>query len=269
MTFRRSDGPADRAESERLLDGARAGRPPQPGDDPLTHLLAAAATPAGPGELPGEEQAVAAFRAARANPVPAPAPAPRRRRIRVGAAAWAAGLAATATAGVTFAAVSLDRPEQPAPPVPSTAGSGDTGSTARSQEGTPGAGTSGPAASPTPVPGGPGHPATMRQLTGLCRAYLAKPDPQRATALAEPAFADLVVAAGGADRVAAYCVQLVPDEDSKPSPGTGTTRSPGSGNAATPDRPRAEPGPLSRGRRTAATGFRTKIHRSGRADSVC
>ncbi|MGW5672417.1 hypothetical protein ACWEVO_31520, partial [Micromonospora sp. NPDC003776] len=66
MTFRRSDGPADRAESERLLDAARAGRPPAPGDDPLTHLLAAAAGPTGPGELSGEERARAARNAARA-----------------------------------------------------------------------------------------------------------------------------------------------------------------------------------------------------------
>ncbi|MET8838120.1 hypothetical protein ABZV78_30010, partial [Micromonospora sp. NPDC004540] len=74
MSFRRSDGPADRAESERRLDAARAGTPPERAADPLAHLLAAAAAPGNPGELSGEEQALAAFRAARANPAPAPAP---------------------------------------------------------------------------------------------------------------------------------------------------------------------------------------------------
>ncbi|MEV0807675.1 hypothetical protein AB0I41_15075, partial [Micromonospora sp. NPDC050200] len=67
MDFRRSDGserPADRAEAERLLDAARAGGPPSAGD-PLARLLSAAAAPARPGELAGEEAALAAFRAAR------------------------------------------------------------------------------------------------------------------------------------------------------------------------------------------------------------
>lgn len=244
MTFRRSDGPADRAESERLLDAARAGRPPAPGDDPLAHLLAAAARPAAAGELSGEERALAAFRAARANPAPAPAPARRRGRVRVGAAAWAAGLAATATAGVAFAAVSLDRPEQPAPPpVPSTAGTtGAAGTGSPSQGGTPSAGTAGPAGSPTPQrTGGPGRPATVEQLTGQCRAYLAKPAGQRAKALESAAFADLVAAAGGAGGVDAYCARLLPEPGPKASPSARTTRSPEAGNPATPTHPTGRP----------------------------
>ncbi|MFG2054579.1 hypothetical protein ACGFI9_11180 [Micromonospora sp. NPDC048930] len=248
MSFRRSDGPADRAESERLLDTARAGGPPEAGADPLVHLLAAAAAPTNPGELSGEEQAVAAFRAARAYPVPGPAPArlPRPRRFRVGVAAWAAGLAATATAGVAVAAVSLDRPEQPAPPpVPTTAGrtgAGDTGSPSQSPGGTPSVGASGPAASPTPDgTGGPGRPATEQQLTGLCRAYLAKPDEQRAAALETAAYADLVAAAGGAGQVEAYCVRLVPDRSPEDSPSPRATRSPAAGNGATPDRQSGRP----------------------------
>ncbi|PWU43634.1 hypothetical protein DLJ46_30390, partial [Micromonospora globispora] len=96
MSFRRSDGPADRTESERLLDTAREGRPRAAGADPLVHLLAAAAAPGNPGELSGEEQAIAAFRAARAAGAPAPHRAPRPRRFRVGAPAWVAGLAAPA-----------------------------------------------------------------------------------------------------------------------------------------------------------------------------
>ncbi|MFR9776339.1 hypothetical protein ACL02O_09770 [Micromonospora sp. MS34] len=242
MTFRRSDGPADRAESERLLDAARTGGSPAPGAaDPLAHLLAAAAAPAKPGELSAEEQAVAAFRAARANPAPAPTP-PRRRRIRVGVAAWAAGLAATATAGVAFAAVSLDRPDQPtSPPAPTTAGS--SGAPSRSAGGSPGAGTSGPAVPPTPDrSGGPGRPATVEQLTGLCRAYLAKPAGLRAKSLETPAFADLVAAAGGAEQVDAYCVQLVADPGLKDSPGPRASQSPADEAAPTSAHPTGKPG---------------------------
>ncbi|PWU57250.1 hypothetical protein DLJ47_03210, partial [Micromonospora sp. S4605] len=64
MSLRRSGRPADRTESDRLLDAAGPGAPA--GTDPLARLLSAAAAPARPGELAGEEAALAAFRAARA-----------------------------------------------------------------------------------------------------------------------------------------------------------------------------------------------------------
>ncbi|MDZ5442969.1 hypothetical protein U2F26_09500 [Micromonospora sp. 4G57] len=234
MSSRRSDGPADRAESERLLDAARDGRPPADAD-PLRHLLAAAAAPANPGELSGEEQAMTAFRAARVAPAFAPAPAPRRRRLRVGAAAWVAGLAATATAGVAFAAVSLDRPEQPtSPPAPTTPGSSSSGvdgspSPTRgadptgSSPGTPA--STGPSVAPGTTGAGPGRPATTAQLTGLCRSYLAKSPEQRAKALETPSFGDLVSVAGGADRVEDYCLRLVPEASPNSSPSRGAARS--------------------------------------------
>lgn len=246
MSFRRSDGPADRAESERLLDQARGGRRRAADPDPLVNLLAAAAAPANPGELSGEEQAMAAFRAARAGiPAPVPARVPRRRRLRAGAAAWAAGLAATATAGAAFAAVSLDRPEQPAPPpqsgTPGNTGSG--GSPSQTGSGDPTGG--GPASSPgvpSTAGGGPGRPAGTEQLTGLCRAYLAKPAGQRARALETAAFADLVAAAGGADRVDGLCRRLVPDPAPKPSPSVRATGSPGPATVPTPAAPTGRPG---------------------------
>ncbi|MFC4147592.1 hypothetical protein ACFO0M_15150 [Micromonospora mangrovi] len=242
MRFRRSAGSADRAESERLLDGIRDGRPPTRDADPLVRLLAAAAAPANPGELSGEEQALAAFRAARAHPAPAPARAPRRHGVRIGAVAWVAGLAATATAGIAFATVSLDRPEQPAtPPAPATpasSGPGVDGSPSHSGSGTPTEGGATPSVAPTPTgatpgdaPGGatgrPDRPAGVTQLTGLCRSYQAKPAAQRAKALKTPAYADLVTAAGGADRIEAYCLRLVPAASPKPSPDARNTRSPG------------------------------------------
>ncbi|MFI7208286.1 hypothetical protein [Micromonospora aurantiaca (nom. illeg.)] len=174
MHARRSGGPADRAESDRLLDAARAGTPPVADADPLTRLLSAAAGPAAPDEVAGEERALAAFRAARAargtqpaaGSVPAPVAAPRaRRRLRIAAAL--SGLAATAVAGVAFAAVRLDRePEPVAPPAttagPSSAGPSGTGPTGTGPTGTGPTGTGPTGTGPTgtgPAVTGPSRPA--------------------------------------------------------------------------------------------------------------
>ncbi|WP_262286476.1 hypothetical protein [Micromonospora sp. MA102] len=222
MSSGRSDRPADRAESERLLDAARAGVPPEAPAGPLAHLLAAAAAPGTTAELAGEEQALAAFRAARADPMPAVPPRPRH-RLRLGAVL--AGIAATATAGVAFAAVNLDRAPEPAPPPApttpggSTGGATEPGSPTPSEGATPTGGASGGVPSTAPSPGGPGgsgKPASAGDLAGHCRAYLAKSDEQRARALESAGFADLVTAAGGADWVEGYCLALVPEQSPEP-----------------------------------------------------
>ncbi|MDG4800606.1 hypothetical protein [Micromonospora sp. WMMD980] len=223
------EGPADRAESDRRLAAARAATPADA--DPLTRLLAAAAGPAAAHELDGEDRALAAFRAARAVPAtPAPASAPRpRRRLRIAAAL--SGLAATAVAGVAFAAVRLDHgPEPVVPPTSTTAGTGPTGTgPSRPAPGGPPGEASGAAPSPTPPSpapspaatptGGPSAPPPVEgRLAGQCRAYLAKPEGQRAKALTKPGFADLVAAAGGADRVESYCRGVGPTASTPPAP---------------------------------------------------
>ncbi|MGC4892609.1 hypothetical protein [Micromonospora sp. DT31] len=218
MHARRSGRPADRAESERLLDAAAT---PAADADPLARLLAAAAA-APPAGTPtaGEEQALAAFRAARAAPAPAVARRRPRRRLRVAAAL--SGLAATTVAGVAFAAVRLDRPTEPVPPpatsrptgaapteVPPATGPITTdpspASTAPTGEMSP--------ATPSPTPTAPvasdPPPAGDRALAGHCRAYLAKSERQRERALTTPGFADLVTAAGGPDQVERFCRDLV------------------------------------------------------------
>ncbi|SCE93404.1 hypothetical protein [Micromonospora marina] len=233
MHARRSGGPADRAESDRLLDAAPVGTPPETDADPLTRLLSAAAAPAAPGEVAGEERALAAFRAARAAAGTAPAAAavaaPRpRRRLRIAAAL--SGLAATAVAGVAFAAVRLDhRPEPVGPPAttagptgPSGAGPAVTGPS-RPAPSTPAGDASGAASPPAPTPSGtpsaaappPAPPGGDGRMAGHCRAYLAKPERQRDKALTKPGFADLVAAAGGPEQVEGYCRNLVgtPAED--------------------------------------------------------
>ncbi|MCZ7429156.1 hypothetical protein O7607_25715 [Micromonospora sp. WMMA1949] len=244
MHARRFGGPADRAESDRLLDAARAGTPPGADADPLTRLLSAAAGPAAPGEVAGEERALAAFRAAHAargtQPVPAAVAAPRsRRRLRVAAAL--SGLAATAVAGVAFAAVHLDREPEPLGPPGTTAGPSGTGPTgtgpavtgpSRAAPSTPAGDASGaaspPAPSPTPVPSGTPSAADRKpapspggpQMAGHCRAYLAKSERQREKALTKPGYADLVAAAGGPEQVESYCRNLLgaPADDPAETP---------------------------------------------------
>ncbi|MGC4808299.1 hypothetical protein [Micromonospora sp. DT233] len=265
MSLRRSVGPeptADRRESDRLLDAARrtaatgdaAARDQRVGDpaaadgegaaataageavDPLFRLLVAAAGPARPVELAGEEAALAAFRAAHAAPTSAPARAPGRRRLTVGALAWIGALAVTATAGVAVAATALDRaaqpvtapsslptrPSDPGPTGPVTTGPGPTATgtaTPAPSTATPGPGPSGRPSGPSPsgprTPTGPGHPGDA-QLPGLCRAYLDKPVAGRRRALTTPGFAPLVTAAGGAGQVEGFCRALLADGDPGP-----------------------------------------------------
>ncbi|MFI0793312.1 hypothetical protein ACH4OY_11520 [Micromonospora rubida] len=293
MSFRQPDRPglypADRSESDRLLDAARAapdaaaprpdqaaqrrgdtaarqgqaaqrgdgtaargdlagdrgssGGPGRPVGDPLARLLAAAAGPTRPGELAGEEAALAAFRAARAAPAAVSARTPRR--LTVGAVAWIGALAVTATAGVAVAAANLDRAGEPAPPPASStapASPTDPGAT------TPGLTGSGPGGSPSPIPAptvtpggagpsgparpgtpgadtrspgrttGPGQSGAGARLPGLCRAYLAKSAAQRERALEESGFAPLVVAAGGAAEVESFCRDLLSGADSGRAP---------------------------------------------------
>ncbi|MFD6695068.1 hypothetical protein [Micromonospora aurantiaca (nom. illeg.)] len=244
MHARRSGGPADRAESDRLLDAARAGTPPVADADPLTRLLSAAAGPAAPGEVAGEERALAAFRAARAAAGTAPAPAgvaaPRpRRRLRIAAAL--SGLAATAVAGVAFAAVRLDREPEPVAPPATTAGPTGAGPTgtgpsvsgpSRPASSTPAGDASDAASPPAPTQassgtpsaeaGPPAPPAAGGRMAGHCRAYLAKSERQREKALTKPGFADLVAAAEGPEQVESYCRNLVgapaEDPDDVPEP---------------------------------------------------
>ncbi|MBQ0901222.1 hypothetical protein [Micromonospora sp. U21] len=248
MNPNRSDRGAERAETERLLDATRAGAAPDevrtstpadpdavtaevrastPADPdvnvayPLARLLAAAAGPARPGELAGEEAALAAFRAARANPAPTVARRPHRRRLTTSAVAWTGALAATATAGAAFAAVTLDRAPDPVPVPPSspsptlsdveaTPSLDRTAAPSRSTPGTPSA-TSTPSTIGTPSAGA----ANVDQLRGLCRAWQAKKPEQRDRALRTPTFQELVTAAGGAGEVEAYCQRLAPE--AKPS----------------------------------------------------
>ncbi|MGC4772786.1 hypothetical protein ACLQ25_27910 [Micromonospora sp. DT44] len=228
----RPDRRAGRAETERLLDGASApprdiadpgaanvrqsGASPDSGTEPLARLLAAAAGPARPTEMAGEEAALSAFRAVRAAPTPAVARPPRRLRLTTGAVAWIGALAATATAGVAFAAAGLEKAPEPLPPpapssAPPTASAHVTTGSVAPSGSTP---SGRPSVSGSPSIGAPPN----GQVHGLCRAWRAKKPEQREKALRTPAFERLVTAAGGIGAVEEYCQRLVPEKKSPPPP---------------------------------------------------
>ncbi|MEU5673201.1 hypothetical protein ABZ749_23125 [Micromonospora sp. NPDC047753] len=232
---------ADHADTERLLDAASA-RPdatldkgpcaavdansPEahlsaldvPPAEPVAALLAATAGPVRPGELAGEDAAVAAFRAARVNPAPAVPQRPRRRRMTTGAVAWIGAVAATATAGAAFAAVTRELGPDPVAPAPSRPSPSPHQGTSRSAEPDRSVGpglASTPGAPPSVTATPPAGPTTAGQVHGLCRAWRAKKPEQREKALRTPGFQKLVTAAGGPAEVEAYCQRLVPE--TKPS----------------------------------------------------
>jgi hypothetical protein len=206
-------GRLDAAAAERLLAGEDVGFAD------LSHLLAAASAPARPEELAGETGALVAFRYAALGA----SGGPRRRSTakpmwaRLASVKVAAIAVALATTGVALAAGTgvLPTPFKADPPTaaPDRTSSrpggnpGDTGPTTTGALGGPGAITTGPAPSTTLDP----------TLVGLCRAYRAqaKSDPEKV--LDKPTFERLVAAAGGRDKVEAYCDQLLGDKTAKPT----------------------------------------------------
>ena len=214
----------DEETVELLLTGALP-----PGEAPagyarVAQLLAAAAAAPTPEELVGQGAALAELRAvARARPAAATAPvpaSPARRRRRTGLAvvvvvgALATGGAAGAatghlpgpvrevtrsilgTGGGQAPSASTDAGQPPAPaPRPAGAGGGLPGSRL-------GVATSrGPAASPN--------------LEGLCQAFTSGSGAEQGGKLDATAFEALARAAGGQERVPAYCQDLLPG-DQKP-----------------------------------------------------
>ncbi|MEO3930877.1 hypothetical protein ABGB07_44595 [Micromonosporaceae bacterium B7E4] len=256
MVFRRRGRP-DPEAAERLLDAVAAGATGSRqahGDvpEPLAQLLAVAAAPARPGELHGEDAAVAAFRAARDGRTTAPAATPRTtetrealagtaaagppaelRRRTVGALGWIAVAVATLTAGVALAAeIPALRPAGP----PSGTPSADAGPSTVRTSAPP---TTGPAPRPTPTgtepplaePDRPGRTPPPQSLVAQCRAFLTRGGPDGSSAR-RSASAALVRAAGGRDEVDDYCRRLLATD---PEPGgTEPHRPPGRDTPADP-----------------------------------
>jgi hypothetical protein len=231
--------------AEQLLRGA-----PVDGEvGPLADLLAAAAAPARADELMGEAAAVAAFRDAAGASRPAAAPVAitgSRRALRLKVAIAVAAVVGTGFAG-TAAAGLLPGDDSPAPvaaPTSATQSSsssatGSGASTSPSDKADTGIGTpphktpSDAATNPKSDQSGnrpsvtPASPRPTAAIIGLCRSYsnLSKHDTGRSdrsysdSMLNEPAFQPLVRAAGGKDKVAAYCTQVLalPEPSDRPS----------------------------------------------------
>ncbi|MBD0696115.1 hypothetical protein [Streptomyces sp. CBMA123] len=235
----------DRDAAEQLLGGAVGG--PSAGQDAsltgpdgpgqLARVLAAAAAPATPAELAGEETALAAFRAASLTPDPVVTPVRRRSMATAALArafstkAAAAVLGATALCGVAVAAGTGNLPSglgggpsepehavaTPGTPLGASADTGTASSAPPSGSARPspggtadphGAVPSGPASPAVPTTGGHAeHPAPPTALLPLCQNFADRTGkgehPGRLAA--DPLFAPLIAAAGGADGVQDYC----------------------------------------------------------------
>jgi hypothetical protein len=192
------------------------------GNDRLSDLLAAAAAPARDHELAGEQAAVAAFRAARLDV----APQPRRSRMLSLLSVKIAATAAAAAGGIALAAAAGALPgqqrEEPAP----TAGTNVVSTTSTTPKAaTPGTPGEKPDNSASPSP----------SLQGLCQAYTAGAGAEHGKARENPAFSALTAAAGGADKVPAFCADLLADKSEK----TGKPDKPGTAGKSdhTPGKP--------------------------------
>lgn len=216
-----SDDPQwiDPITGERLMRGARSG--PSVDPEPLADLLAAAATPARPGELAGEEAAVTAFRDARLVRT-------RRRRRRfvlrsvLVRASVVSAVAVVGGGGVALAASTGHLPGTMSPDGHATARTTAGATVGKPARSLASMHTSRPAAtsphgtraaaSHDAEPGGSPSP----NLRGLCTAFRTQAgDP--GTFLDKPAFKVLVKTAGGKHKVAAYCRTLLAKPAGRPS----------------------------------------------------
>jgi hypothetical protein len=220
---------------ERLLRGELSSAQAPPGYAEVVELLAAATAPPTPGELTGQAAALAELRAlTRPRRVATGTRAARPRRRRRTGLAIVVVAGALVTGGVAGAATGhLPGPVRDA---------------VRSILTSPGDGTPGPATRPASPPGpgatggpasagaatdpsgsqptgtndrGPASTAAGQDNTGLCQAYLKGKGAEQGRKLDAPALQALARAAGGEDRIAGYCADLLPgqpkprDEDEK------------------------------------------------------
>jgi hypothetical protein len=166
--------------------------------DPLGRLLAAAAAPAHPGELLGEEAAAAAFRSATTVPALSAVRNRRSRRVTVALATQAACALVVAAAGVSLAAGTGVLPNPfvdvtTSVPVPPSATQFATVSTAD------------PSQDPPAV-----DQTVPTSLDGLCRAYQAHGGDSMS--MGSEAFGALVAAAGGPDLIPEFCADRLGEE---------------------------------------------------------
>jgi hypothetical protein len=243
-----------RQEAEELLSGSRTAAD----RDALVRLLDLAAAPAKPAELAGREVAVRALvqtyrDAARAT-------RPRRRSplsllSKALAVKTIAGLAVLLLGGAAVAATtgSLPTPvQQGAHDLLSPLGVAVPAGKAPHPTGTSG-GTVHPSPTPSPLTPRPGpdpDPSAGPAMAGLCQAWQAQQKGGPGKPTDSPAFQALVTAAGGPDKVAAYCAAVLggahqsasatpKGKDHKPSPTRKKIQAPAA--PSHPDKTRGQP----------------------------
>ncbi|MFF3450339.1 hypothetical protein ACFYXJ_24735 [Streptomyces sp. NPDC002667] len=221
-------GMGERHAGDGAAPGPRVAPAAGPGDGrpPLERLLAAAMR-GRVEDRAAETQAVAAFRAARDSGAHTARtrrrddwrPGEERRPNRSLRAAFAVLLAGLTLGGVAFAAIG--------PITHDTTGHRDaavprpSGSTADRLPGPVPSAVPGASAPGTPAPAGPvGRPPRARDTEAHCRAYASVRG--RGKALDSRAWQRLVTAAGGEDKVEAFCAaQLAADAGAKNTKGPG------------------------------------------------
>jgi hypothetical protein len=184
----------NRTTAEQLLRGGSAS--PLADDDVLASLLVAAAAPSHGRELAGEVEAVTAFREAHLSPATQP-----RRPLMSATTKLLAVKALLAAMGITGGGVALAAATGHLPSqlggTPAAASSAQASASATATASASGSPGSSPAASPSP------------SLHGLCQAYTAGVGSNPGKALDNPAFTALITAAGGKEKVAAFCTSLL------------------------------------------------------------
>jgi hypothetical protein len=227
---------------ERLLDGRLDPAAIPPGYGGLARLLAAAAAPAAPEELAGERLAMAEFAAVmRSTP---PTLIPRRTavpsKLFTIKAAAAALVAVLLVGGIAAAATGL-LPGQASPVADNVRATTSAAAAAHrlgeaaavNMGGTAQAGSTDGQGHASAV----GPDATGAARAGLCRAWQAGQGADNGHRADSVAFQALVEAAGGRDKVAAYC------EDVTAGSSAGAH---GQGQAPPSSGPPADPGPPAR-----------------------
>jgi hypothetical protein len=201
---------ADQDSLERLLDGRLDPGSAPPGYGGVARLLAAAAAPAAPEELAGEQLAMAEF-AAVLQPRPSTL-SPRRTavpsKVFTMKAAAAALVAVLTLGGVAAAATGL-LPGQASPVADQAAASTGADAAAHGLGQAAAANMGGTAQAGSTEGQGPesavGPDATAAARAGLCRAWQAGQGGDHGRRMDSVAFQALVAAAGGVGKVAAYC----------------------------------------------------------------
>jgi len=234
----------DRGTAERLLDGDRGAHR----DDTrlLAAVLIAAAAPARPYELAGEEATLAAFRVGLrpgvAQPRRGTAGGSVTKLFSVKAVALAVATA-TAAGGVALATTGGLPTSLGGKPATSTRGSqpgvrpatGPAGADRAAPQATTPAGVVPP---PQPTPSGPRGSAAAPDpaLVGLCRKYEAHGGADKGKSLDSTAFTTLITKAGGREKVDAFCRHLLADPSAGKPKGNSTGQNGHAGPTGKPSR---------------------------------